>query len=79
MNIEHLQDQQRFVLMKDGKECHLDYQMLSATDIDFTHTYVPFGLRGHGLAQILVEHGLAWAKGQSFKIQASCWYVRDFL
>ena len=47
--------------------------------IDFTHTYVPFALRGQGLAERLVEVGLAWAKEQGYQIEASCWYVKKFL
>ncbi len=47
--------------------------------INFTYTFVPESLRGHGIAEKLVRTGIAWARGQGFEIEASCWYVRRFL
>ncbi len=47
--------------------------------IDFTYTFVPETLRGHGIAEKLVRTGLAWAREQGFEIEASCWYVQRFL
>ena len=74
----HQAEQQRFIIEQDGHECVLDY-VVEGKQIDFTHTYVPFRLRGKGLAEELVKEGLAWAKSQGCDIQASCWYVRKFL
>lgn len=76
--IEHEPQQSRFVLRKDGHESVLAYR-LTGTEIDFTSTYVPFALRGQGLAEELVKEGLAWARSQQFTIEASCWYVQKFL
>ncbi|MAD45270.1 MAG: GNAT family N-acetyltransferase [Oceanospirillaceae bacterium] len=76
--IEHQPAQSRFVLRRDNKECVLDYR-LSGAWIDFTHTYVPFALRGQGLAEALVKEGLAWARAQNYQLTASCWYVQKFL
>lgn len=77
-NIQHQTDRSRFILLKDGHECVLDYVLQNHT-IDFTHTYVPFALRGQGLAEPLVEQGLAWAKQQGYALTASCWYVKKYL
>jgi predicted GNAT family acetyltransferase len=76
--IQHQPEQQRFVIEKDGKECLLTYA-LNGTTVDFTHTYVPFSLRGQGFAEQLVQAGLSWAHAQQYTITASCWYVRKFL
>ena len=76
--IEHQVAQSRFILRKNDQECVLDYS-LQGSVIDFTHTYVPFSLRGQGLAEQLVAEGLKWAREQGFSIEASCWYVRKFL
>ena len=76
--IEHQPEQQRFVLSKDGHECVLEYA-INGSDIDFTRTYVPFALRGQGLAEELVKAGLAWADQQHYRKHASCWYVEKFL
>lgn len=77
--IEHQADNSRFVLSKDDKECILEYKLIGTAAIDFSSTYVPFALRGQGLAEQLVEVGLAWAKEQGYQIEASCWYVKKFL
>jgi len=72
----------RFVLSQDDKECILEYKLVGTSDIqkiDFSSTYVPFALRGQGLAEKLVAAGLAWAKEQGYQIEASCWYVKKFL
>ncbi len=84
--IEHESETHRFVLTKNDKECILEYRLISqsneqveAKTIDFSSTYVPFALRGQGLAEELVKAGLTWAKQQGFQIEASCWYVKKFL
>lgn len=76
--IQHQPEQSRFVLIKGSHECVLDY-VITDRQLDFTHTYVPFRLRGQGLAEVLVEHGLSWAKKEGYRLQASCWYVQKFL
>jgi predicted GNAT family acetyltransferase len=78
----HQPDNSRFVLSQDDKECTLEYKLIGTSDIqniDFSSTYVSFALRGQGLAEKLVEVGLAWAKEQGYQIEASCWYVKKFL
>lgn len=85
--IEHQADKTRFVLSKNDKECILEYRIIGSTEdktthqqrVNFSSTYVPFTLRGQGLAEQLVEVGLAWAKEQGYQIEASCWYVKKFL
>ena len=78
--IDHQENKSRFVLEKDTHECVLEYKINTDTKtIDFSSTYVPFALRGQGLAENLVEVGLAWAKEQGYQIEASCWYVKKFL
>ncbi|MCP3129232.1 GNAT family N-acetyltransferase [Shewanella sp. KJ2020] len=76
--IEHQQDKQRFIIPIDGYEAVLEYR-LDGQQIDFNRTFVPDELRGKGLAERLVRHGLKWAKAQDFEIAASCWYVQKFL
>jgi predicted GNAT family acetyltransferase len=80
--IEHHIEKNRFVLNRSNNECVLDYCLIERPDcqgIDFTSTYVPFALRGQGLAEELVKFGLEWAKDQGYQIEASCWYVKKFL
>ena len=76
---DHQPEQRRFVVLVDGQEAVLEYQLLSDNGIDFTRTFVPEPLRGQGIAEKLVRTGLAWAREQAYEMQASCWYVRRFL
>ena len=67
-----------FVINSDGIESVLQYRR-DRNDVDFTRTYVPPELRGRGLAEKLVRHGLHWASAEHLNIRASCWYVAKFL
>ncbi len=79
MNISHQPDQFRFVSTIDSQESRLEYELLPRHGINFTYTFVPVSLRGHGIAEKLVRTGLAWAREQGFTVEAGCWYVRRFL
>lgn len=76
--ILHQADKQRFVILIDDQQALLEY-LIEGDHIDFNRTYVPDALRGRGLAERLVRHGLKWAKAQQLTISASCWYVQKFL
>jgi predicted GNAT family acetyltransferase len=56
----------------------LTYRLIG-NNIDFNHTYVPFNMRGKGLAELLVKAGLAWAESNEYEISASCSYVNPYL
>jgi len=77
--VTHQAESQRFIIELPKDAAILEYKMLTADCVDFTHTYVPFRARGQGHAETLVEAGLFWAKQQGYSIQASCWYVDKFL
>lgn len=77
--VDHQPGQFRFVLVVDNQQAYLEYDLMPRHGIDFTYTFVPETLRGHGIAEKLVRTGLAWAREQGFEIEASCWYVQRFL
>ena len=77
-DVYHDKEKYRFFIQQADQECVLDY-VVTGNEINFTHTYVPFRLRGQGLAEQLVEVGLKWAKEQGYEIKADCWYVAKFL
>jgi len=79
LRIDHQSEHFRFVALVECQEARLEYQLLPRGGIDFTYTFVPETLRGHGIAEKLVRTGLAWAREQGYSIEASCWYVRRFL
>lgn len=68
-----------FVSRHGDHEAVLDYRLLADRGINFHHTYVPEKLRGQGVAEALVRAGLAWARQENLRIEASCWYVQRFL
>lgn len=61
------------------KTAHLDYEWLNDNTVNFTHTYVPFRLRGKGIAEQLVKTALNWAREHRLTIKSQCWYVDKFL
>lgn len=79
MEIVHQPDRQRFVCRHNDYESVLEYRLLPHHGIDFTRTFVPEPQRGQGIAEKLVRQGIAWAREQGLRMQASCWYVRRFL
>ncbi|ACJ26962.1 Acetyltransferase, putative [Shewanella piezotolerans WP3] len=85
-NITHLPDEQQFVINIGTAQAVLTYELSTSNTAlnsqglcNFSHTFVPKELRGKGLAEKLVRHGLSWAKSQGLEIDASCWYVQKFL
>lgn len=65
----------RYVIyLGDGKEAEMTYGR--AGDImTIDHTGVPPEFRGAGLAQMLVERGIADARAEGFRIEPLCSYV----
>jgi len=55
-----------------------DY-LLEEGRIVFTHTYVPTGLRGHGIAEKLVRAGLEFARSEQRRVVPECSYVAAFI
>lgn len=82
MTVIHLADESRFVINSDGAQAVLAYELMDEGNVprcNFNNTYVPPELRGKGLAEKLVRHGLNWAKKADYEVEASCWYVQKFL
>ncbi|RTR37291.1 N-acetyltransferase [Shewanella canadensis] len=80
IEIVHLIDEHEFVInIGQGQaQARLSYKLFDGR-INFTHTFVPTELRGKGLAEKLVRHGLSWANSEKLIIETSCWYVQKFL
>lgn len=81
-DVQHLPDEQRFVIFYEGSEALLAYRLFkngAQAAIDFNSTYVPPEFRGKGLAEKLVRTGIKWAKEQGYELHASCWYAAKFI
>nr|WP_238582359.1 N-acetyltransferase [Cellvibrio sp. OA-2007] len=59
--IQHLTNEQRFVIAHEGEEAVLAYRLFNNGEksaIDFTSTFVPPEFRGKGFAEKLVRAGI---------------------
>lgn len=80
--VQHIPDQQRFIINYEGAEAVLQYALFNQSgkmSIDFNSTFVPPAFRGKGLAEKLVRAGIKWAKEQGYELHASCWYAAKFI
>ncbi len=82
MQVLHQAEQHCFVIQTAGAEARLEYrlfQLQGRSAVDFYHTFVPPELRGRGIAGVLTDAALTWAKSQQLQIHASCSYVSRYL
>ena len=77
MTPQHEPDRQRFTLPTTPTSV-LDYS-LGAGRVVFTHTGVPPAYRGQGLAALLVDAGLQWARAEGLKVVPACSYVHAYI
>ena len=78
MEIIHDAEMQKFYVIVDGLESHLQY-VQNKNFLNLNHTYVPNSLRGKGIAAKLVEAALAYVKVNNLKIIPSCSYVAEYV
>lgn len=83
--IEHEAEKHRFVVVQtqDVSEAttvgEAHYTLLGESGIDFDHTLVDPSLRGTGLAGLLAQRALTDEVVRGRKIQASCWFIAEYL
>ena len=76
--VTHQPEQHCFVCDISGEQARITYR-LNGTIIDFDHTFVPPAGRGKGIAALLTDAAVAWAREQGYQITASCDYVHKYL
>jgi predicted GNAT family acetyltransferase len=69
----------RFSVTIEGATAHVEYREPDADTVDFLHTFTPPELRGRGVARVIVDSALEWARGEGKRIIPTCWYVRKVL
>ena len=79
LEIQHNQEKRRFFTFVEERESYLTYDNHDDNVLNFNHTYVPFNLRGRGIAAKIVGYALEYARENNFKIIPSCSYVRVFI
>ena len=77
-SVVHDREAHRFVVTVEGEEVYVVYREADGV-VDFVSTFTPPGLRGRGLARLVVDAGLAWARGEGKEVRGSCWYVEKVL
>ena len=68
----------RFEIERDGEVAYLEYS-LSGDILELIHTEVPVQLRGHGVAALLAEHALQFARARKLRVDVICPLVRSHI
>jgi len=74
----HEKENDRFIIYSEGKESFIEYRLLE-NEIDLYHTYTDPGLRGKGLAALVVRAAFEFAKENKLKVVPTCSYVQAFV
>lgn len=77
--VEHEPEQNRFVLRDESDEVVVEYELGPGRKVNFSRTYTPERLRGRGLARVVADRALAWARLNDLRIDASCSYIQHLL
>jgi hypothetical protein len=77
--VEHQPERARFYLSEEGHDVVVEYQQDTPGSVTFTRTFTPPELRGRGLARVVGERALAWARLNRLHVQASCSYIQHLL
>lgn len=78
MEIIHDVEKQKFYVIVDDIESHLEYAKKDNVLI-LNHTYVPNVLRGKGIAGKIVKAALTYAQDNNLKIIPRCSYAADYM
>ena len=79
VNVKHDKKNRQFRTEIEGKNAYLRYLMRDKDTIDFHHTYVPFELRGKGIAAEIIKEGFKYAEDNKLKVIPTCSYIHTFL
>jgi len=69
----------RFELDEMGETAYLEFDLDSAGWITLLHTEVPEALRGRGIAGMLAQTGLEYARDNNLKVDVVCPLVANYL
>jgi predicted GNAT family acetyltransferase len=76
--VEHDASRSCFRADVEGLQCVAEYRMAGSV-MQMTHTEVPPGLEGRGIAAALVREALAHAARHGLKVEPLCSYVRGYM
>lgn len=69
----------RFELEEDGETAYLEFETDSDGWITLLHTEVPKALRGRGIANLLAQTGLEYARDHQLKVDVVCPLVAGYV
>jgi predicted GNAT family acetyltransferase len=78
MQIEHQPDRQRFAITVDGHEAELDY-LREGDVLVITHTGVPAAIGGRGIAGVLVQAAVDFARANGLRVRPACSYAASWM
>ena len=78
ISITHNEAAQRFEAAPDGHLAVCDYRRQGNTLV-LHHTEVPQALQGQGVAALLVQATLDWAREQGLRVRPTCSYVATYM
>jgi predicted GNAT family acetyltransferase len=78
VRVIHNSEAKQFLVELPGAEAILHYQEPGGGVLDFYSTFVPPEGRGQGLARLLTEAALRYARENDLKVHASCSYVAKY-
>lgn len=77
-NVQHLPDENRFVIESDGNIAKVDY-IIKDGALDIIHTVVPKPIEGQGIASALVRAAYKYADSCGLTRKATCPYAVAWL
>lgn len=77
--VQHDPAHHRFFIKLPEGECELKYRKVDDDTLDYYHTFVPPELRNRGLAAVLVEYALNYARTHNYQVIPSCPYVNSYI
>ncbi len=77
--VVHDREASRFSATVDGAVAYVAYREPDPDTVEFLSTFTPPEMRGRGVARVIVDAALGWARGEGKRIVPTCWYVRKVL
>ena len=75
----HNEEAQRFEVGVGEHMARINYVMLGPKTIIFTHTVVPFSLKGQGIGGLMARHVLDYARENEMTVIPQCPFVRAYI
>ncbi|MEZ5058308.1 MAG: GNAT family N-acetyltransferase [Saprospiraceae bacterium] len=78
MEVQHNTEKKQFQLDLGGQLAYSQYMQVGEKMI-FTHTEVPIGFEGQGIASKIARVALDFARENNFKVMPICPYIAGFI